>query len=499
MATLNRPAVAPTEIELHQHRYEGAELDTVHKLSPTVLMRQSRWHGRFLELHNEMAYHRWHTTKMIGRAQLAMLISGVVGLGALAVRATTSYAPFALKAELLRAYPDQRILLQLTRIAAAILPMLLSLALFFKPVRRTIEARRIFQPLVCVVLAVAVSIESIPKTWLAIWSTEQARNQDEGAGLAFAVEHECSSTLNARSVYWHGTVLDFACALGSGMMGLRPEFVVVLVLYTVALQHAELEALWSHSLVQRGSDNDQQLVPYATRLVPIGMALMLSVVMDANERKTFVAKTLLQLAHTEHIEQLKRDKDRYVSTTTLRSCHFYLCDTYHTQSACIHYRLGWDIHLIEHARPADTVAPYAMRNNETASAASCGKDRHASTSISSCDGVAATHHRDDACPPRPASPAAASPAAPALAPAATVATAATEARRPHFACASTPRHAAAARTPPGFAPESRSPMPSSTGGDSASTDYEIIRIMADECEPTESTGHTRASQRVPRP
>ena len=120
-------------------------------------------------------------------------------------------------------------------------------------------------------------------------------------------------------------MLDFACALGSGMMGLRPEFVVVLVLYTVALQHAELEALWSHSLVQRGSDNGQQLVPYATRLVPMCSALMLSVVLDRNERKTFVAKTLLQLAHTKHIEQLKRDKDRFVSisTTTLRSCRFY--------------------------------------------------------------------------------------------------------------------------------------------------------------------------------
>ena len=324
-ATLNRPAVAPTEIELHQHRYEGADLDTVHELSPTVLMRQSRWHGRFLELHNEMAYHRWHTAKVIGRAQLVLLMCGLAGLGALAVRVSTSFAPFALKAELVRAYPDQRSLLYLSRIAASILPMLMSLALFFKPVRRTIEARRLFQPLVCVVVAVAVSIESIPKTWLAIWSTEQARSQEEGAGLAFAEENECSSTLHTRSVYWHATMLDFACALGSGMMGLRPEFVVVLVLYTVALQHAELEALWSHSLVQRGSDNDQQLVPYATRLVPMCSALMLSVVLDRNERKTFVAKTLLQLAHTKHIEQLKRDKDRFVSisTTTLRSCRFY--------------------------------------------------------------------------------------------------------------------------------------------------------------------------------
>jgi len=52
-----------------------------------------------------------------------------------------------------------------------------------------------------------------------------------------------------------------------------------------------------------------------------------------------------------------------------------MCDT-HVRKACIHFRLGWDIHLIEHARPAGTVAPYAMRDNETASAASCEVGRY---------------------------------------------------------------------------------------------------------------------------
>ena len=41
--------------------------------------------------------------------------------------------------------------------------------------------------------------------------------------------------------------------------------------------------------------------------------------------------------------------------------------------------------------------------------------------------------------------------------------------------------------------------PSSAGGDSASTDYEVIRIMEEECEPAGSTGHMRASTGLPRP
>ena len=59
--------------------------------------------------------------------------------------------------------------------------------------------------------------------------------------------------------------------------------------------------------------------------MPMATALLLSSVVDRNERKTFVAKTLLQLASTERIEQLKRDKDRCVSmrTTALRSCRYY--------------------------------------------------------------------------------------------------------------------------------------------------------------------------------
>lgn len=325
-ATLSRLAAGPKETEFCEHWHEGADLDTVPELSPAVLMRQSRWHGRFLELHNEMAYHRWHTAKMIPRAQRALLLCGLVGLGALALDASTSYESFALKNELMWAYPHQGSLLSISRITAAIVSMLLSVALSFKPVSRTIESRRLFQSLICVVCGVAISIESIPMTWLAIWGTEQARNQDdEGAGLAFSEEHECSSTLHTRSAYWHGMVLDLYAALGGGMVGLRPEFAVVLVLYTVALQHAQLEALWSHSLAQRGTDNDKQLVPYTTRLMPMATALLLSSVVDRNERKTFVAKTLLQLASTERIEQLKRDKDRCVSmrTTAVRSGRYY--------------------------------------------------------------------------------------------------------------------------------------------------------------------------------
>merc|ERR1740130_1877137 len=333
-----------------------------------------------------MAYHRWHTAKMIPRAQRALFLVGVFSMGALAA-ATATGRHFALQAELIRAYPDKGWVLYLSRIAAAFFPMLLSVALFFKPVSRAIEARRLFQPLIFMVCGVAISIQSIPKTWFAIWGTEQARNLDEGAGLAYGEDHECSSTLHTRSVYWHAITLDSYAAIGSGMIGLRPEFAVVLVLYTVALQHAQLEALWTHSLVQWGTDDGKQLLPYIMRAMPMLTALLLSAVQDRNERKTFVAKTLLQLANTERIEQLKRDKDR----------------------------LGWDIHVIERARPAGTVAPYAMRDNdhETTSVASYEVDRYLSTSLSSCDGVAATaaHHRslrDDA------APAAASPAAPTL-------------------------------------------------------------------------------------
>ena len=127
-------------------------------------MRQSIWHGRFLELHHEIAYQRWHSAKWIPRLQLVMTICGFFGLLAffMGVRGGV-----ALKASLMRAYPDRAWLLIVTRILGALVPVLGATALCFTRARGVIVARRLYQGVPLTVFMTFAILEACPIVWLA--------------------------------------------------------------------------------------------------------------------------------------------------------------------------------------------------------------------------------------------------------------------------------------------------------------------------------------------
>ena len=89
------------------------DLGAMQDLSPALLMRQSRWHGRFLDLHNEVAYQRWHGTHWKSRLQFALFVSGFASL--VSFFTGTTATSVALKADMMRAYPDKAWLLYLSR------------------------------------------------------------------------------------------------------------------------------------------------------------------------------------------------------------------------------------------------------------------------------------------------------------------------------------------------------------------------------------------------
>jgi hypothetical protein len=290
---------------------------------PAVEMRQSPWHGRFLDRHHEIAYQRWHSAHWIPRLQLVLTSCGVIGLVAFFMGVAGGVA---LKASMMRAYPDRAWLLFLTRILGSMVPILTAAALCSKRVKDVIVARRLYQGVPLVVFMTFSLLEACPTVWLANSGTAEA---DEAANeAAEPTPEECSSTTHTRGAYWHATVVDFYAAITGGLFGLRPEFAVVLAILFMALQHVQLEAVWRNSLARRGIEDSEPLVPYFMRVLPLITSLLLSLIQDRGERQEFRAKTLLQLANTERIEQLNREKDR----------------------------LGWDIRL-EQTRPACAVAP----------------------------------------------------------------------------------------------------------------------------------------------
>ena len=134
------------------------------EFTPAVEMRQSPWHGRFLELNHEIAYQRWHSAKWIPRLQLVMTICGFFGLLAffMGVRGGV-----ALKASLMRAYPGRAWLLIVTRILGALVPVLVAAALCFKRARDVIVARRLYQGVPLTVFMTFAILEACPIVWLA--------------------------------------------------------------------------------------------------------------------------------------------------------------------------------------------------------------------------------------------------------------------------------------------------------------------------------------------
>ena len=143
------------------------------ELPPSVILRQSRWHGRFLGLHEEMAYQRWHAIHWIPRLQLVMLICGLVGLVSFCMGISGGGA-VALKASLMRAYPDKAWLLYLTRILACLLPVMCSAMLSSKRAREVVVARRLYPFIPMITWAAIVVLESAPTIWLAAQRVERS-------------------------------------------------------------------------------------------------------------------------------------------------------------------------------------------------------------------------------------------------------------------------------------------------------------------------------------
>ena len=131
---------------------------------PAVEMRQSPWHGRFLDLHHEIAYQRWHSAQWIPRLQLVLTICGLLGLVAFFMGVAGGVA---LKASMMRAYPDRAWLLILTRVLGSIVPILTAAALCSKRVRDVIVARRLYQGVPLVVFMTFALLEACPTVWLA--------------------------------------------------------------------------------------------------------------------------------------------------------------------------------------------------------------------------------------------------------------------------------------------------------------------------------------------
>lgn len=233
------------------------DLGAMQDLSPALLMRQSRWHGRFLDLHNEVAYQRWHGTHWKSRLQFALFVSGFASL--VSFFTGTTATSVALKADMMRAYPDKAWLLYLSRTTASAVPLSVSIALFSKPFSRVIVFRRLYQFLAVLAFGVGLSIEALPTIWLANWGTEQTNDEPNPRNTDADAEPDSegaagSATTRTRGAYWHATNLDFYAAVAGGVLGLRPEFAVALVLWLIALQHAQLEAVWSNAMARLGGE-----------------------------------------------------------------------------------------------------------------------------------------------------------------------------------------------------------------------------------------------------
>lgn len=423
------------------------------ELPPSVILRQSRWHGRFLGLHEEMAYQRWHATHWIPRLQLVMLICGLVGLVSFYMGISGAGA-VALKASLMRAYPDKAWLLYLARGLACLLPIMCSAVFLSKRAREAVVARRLYQFIPMITWALLV-LESAPTTWLANWGTRQhtSSQQDEAA-------HECSGTIQTRGAYWHAILSDFYTALAGGLLGQRPEYAGVCALLVISFQHFQLEAVWRNSQARRGIEESGPLVPFFMRGIPLITTMLLALVQDRGERQEFRAKTLLQLANTERIEQLKREKDR----------------------------LGWDIRL-DNTRPACAVALdqdaglSASRDNAAA--------HHQPSRDGSCAAAAAATEPSSSSLPPPSKQSPRHAAAPPLQ--------STGDGHRHVAIRFAARAAGGDEQPrcggaaaAGILREPRvyTSGAASVGGDSASTDHEIMRIL-----PTNAS----LGARMPRP
>ena len=157
----------PVEVmELHAlegHATPESMSITQDTCTPEV-MRQSRWHGRFLERHHEIAYRRWHSVQWIPRLQLLLMICSFHGLISFILGTAGGVA---LKASMMRAYPDRAWLLIFTRVLGSLLPMFTSVALCSRRVRDVIVARRLYQGIPLCIIMIFALLEACPTVWLA--------------------------------------------------------------------------------------------------------------------------------------------------------------------------------------------------------------------------------------------------------------------------------------------------------------------------------------------
>jgi uncharacterized membrane protein YhaH (DUF805 family) len=149
------------------------------EFTPAVEMRQSPWHGRFLELNHEIAYQRWHSAQWIPRLQLVLTICGLLGLVAFFMGVAGGVA---LKASMMRAYPDRAWLLVFTRVLGSLVPVFGSAALCSKRVKDVIVAWRLYQGIPLLVFMSFILLEACPTIWLAAQHVKRPRASTKAFG-----------------------------------------------------------------------------------------------------------------------------------------------------------------------------------------------------------------------------------------------------------------------------------------------------------------------------
>ena len=170
-----------SEMELHaleDHAKPDSMSITQDTFTPEV-MRQSRWHGRFLERHHEIAYLRWHSVQWIPRLQLLLMICSFYGLISFTVGIAGGVA---LKASMMRAYPGRAWLLIFTRVLGSLAPMFTSVALCSRRVRDVIVARRLYQGIPLCIIMIFALLEACPTVWLAAQHVQRSTRARRSAG-----------------------------------------------------------------------------------------------------------------------------------------------------------------------------------------------------------------------------------------------------------------------------------------------------------------------------
>lgn len=286
---------------------------------PVLALVQNRYTARFKEPHAEEAYQVWHGENRIHLLRLLLLIASCIALISSSIALSTLSAQDSMKGELVVAYPDKAWILVLTGVCSRLIGLLAGLALFSRQMRQALTSQRLVQVYATSVFAVCFILEYLPVTLLASWSSQQHLRwpltsappppEDEGRSDAFT-DPMTAASQGARSAYFEASTIDFYGALIGGLSGIRPEYALPLALLLCLLAHMQFQAVFANALIREGAPEPANVVPYHMRAFPFFATLLLAISMDRSGRQEFRAKKQLQQSTAEHIEQLKREKER---------------------------------------------------------------------------------------------------------------------------------------------------------------------------------------------